>query len=178
LSERQLFEAVHRRMCALAGHGASDLDDLVQVAAEQVFRGLGSFEGRSELMTWVYAVCYRVLLKNRRWYRRWRLRFSFEDEAELEGASDDDDDASLALEVRERARLLRSALARLSDKYRTVVVLHDLEDLPVKDIARIVDAGELTVRSRLRDGRKQLHKILQEHAANASSRGHHELTST
>jgi RNA polymerase sigma-70 factor, ECF subfamily len=175
LSERQLFEAVHRRMCALAGHGASDLDDLVQVAAEQVFRGLGSFEGRSELMTWVYAICYRVLLKNRRWYKRWRLRFSFEDETEFERASDDVD-ASVALEVRERAQRLRVALSRLSDKYRTVVVLHDLEELPVNEIARIVDAGELTVRSRLRDGRKQLQRILNEHAANASSRGHHELT--
>jgi RNA polymerase sigma-70 factor, ECF subfamily len=177
LSERQLFEAVHRRMCALAGNGASDLDDLVQVAAEQVFRGLGSFEGRSELTTWVYAVCYRVLLKNRRWYQRWRLRFSFEDESEFERASDDVD-ASVALEVRERAQRLRVALSRLSDKYRTVVVLHDLEELPVNEIARIVEAGELTVRSRLRDGRKQLQRILNEQAANASSRGHHELTPT
>jgi RNA polymerase sigma-70 factor (ECF subfamily) len=175
LSERQLFEAVHRRMCALAGRGASDLDDLVQLAAEQVFRSLPSFTGRSDLMTWVYAICYRVLMRNRRWHQRWRLRFSLDHEDEMRRASDDGA-ATTALEIRERARQLEAALTRLSDKYRTVVVLHDLEELPVKDIARIVDAGELTVRSRLRDGRKRLQKILQTDADLAPSGGQHELT--
>ena len=162
-------------MCALAGRGASDLDDLVQLAAEQVFRSLPSFGGRSDLMTWVYAICYRVLLKNRRWYSRFRLRFSQGDGEELERASEDDAPSEL-LEARERAQQLHGALARLSDKYRAVVVLHDLEELPVREIADIVGAGELTVRSRLRDGRKRLKQFLHEDAAEAPPRGHHELT--
>jgi RNA polymerase sigma-70 factor, ECF subfamily len=175
LSERQLFEAVHRRMCALAGRGASDLDDLVQLAAEQVFRSLPSFSGRSDVMTWVYTICYRVLVRNRRWHQRWRLRFSLDHEHEVQRASDDGA-GTRAFEIREQARRLEVALTRLSDKYRTVVVLHDLEELPVKDIARIVDAGEPTVRSRLRDGRKRLHEILQEDGDLAPSGGQHELT--
>jgi len=174
-SERELFEAVHRRMCALAGHGASDLDDLVQLAAEQVFRSLPSFGGRSDLKTWVYAICYRVLLRHRNWYRRWRLQFSL-GEDDLEWATDED--SGTLLEARERVLLLHSALAQLSDKYRAVVVLHDLEEMAVRDIARIVQANELTVRSRLRDGRKQLRKILHENGADAPYRGRHELTPT
>jgi RNA polymerase sigma-70 factor (ECF subfamily) len=177
LTERQLFEAVHRRMRALAGAGASDLDDLVQLAAEQVFRSLPTFGGRSDLMTWIYAICYRVLLRNRRFYQRWRVHFSFDDGALLD-VSSDEVPASTALEIRERALRLHAALARLSDKYRTVVVLHDLEELPIKDIATIVRAGELTVRSRLRDGRKKLQTLLHEDAALVPSRGQHELTPT
>lgn len=176
-SERQLFAAVHHRMSAIAGRGASDLDDLVQIAAEQAFRSLPRFEGRSDLSTWLYSICYRVLLRQRRWYRRWGVSFSLEDLA-LEPSCSEETPAA-ALEARERARLLHAALSRLSNKYRAVVVLHDLEELAVRDISRIVEAGETTVRSRLRDGRKQLAKILHQAAAeSAVYGGQHELTPT
>lgn len=164
-------------MSAIAGRGASDLDDLVQSAAEQVFRSLPRFEGRSDLSTWLYSICYRVLLRQRRWYRRWGVSFSLED-LELEPSSAEPT-PSAALEARERARVLHAALARLSNKYRAVVVLHDLEDVAVRDISRIVEAGEGTVRSRLRDGRKQLAKILHQAAADGTAYGgQHELTPT
>lgn len=174
LSERQLFEAVHRRMRALAGSRAPDLDDLVQLAAEQVFCSLPAFDGRSELLTWVYSVCYRVLLGQRRWYRRWQLRFTFQ--REDDPMQSHDPLPSAVLEARERARRVQAALARMTDKYRAVVVLHDLEELSVKEVAQIVGAGELTVRSRLRDGRKQLRRLLQADPELASYGGQHELT--
>jgi len=162
-------------MSAIAGRGASDLDDLVQVAAEQAFRSLPRFQGRSAVSTWIYSICYRVLLRQRRWYRRWGVSYSLED-LELEPGCDEAT-PSAALEAQERARLLHTALASLSDKYRAVVVLHDLEELAVREICRIVDAGEGTVRSRLRDGRKQLAKILQQTAAeSAAFGGQHELS--
>lgn len=68
---------------------------------------------------------------------------------------------SALLEQRRRTVRLHAALGRMSDKYRAVVVLHDLEELGVPEIAAIVGANELTVRSRLRDGRKQLHRLLE-----------------
>jgi len=160
LSERELFEALYRRMRALAGGNAPDLDDLVQLAAEQVFKKLPSFEGRSELLTWLYAVCYRVLLKQRRWYRRWSLRFRLEQEDDPVLIATDDALPSADVERRERARSLQAGLARLGERHRAVVVLHDLEELSIAEIAVIVDCNELTARSRLRDGRKQLRALL------------------
>lgn len=159
LTERQLYEAVHRRMRALAGPTAGDLDDLIQLAAEQAFRNIARFDGRCELTTWLYAVCYRVLLNERRWYRRWRLRFTPLETND--DALDEQPTPPELLEARARTRHLHRTLARMSDKYRAVVVLHDLEELAVSEIAIILGANELTVRSRLRDGRKQLAKLLQ-----------------
>lgn len=160
LTERQLYEAVHGRMRALAGPAARDLEDLCQVAAEQAFRSIERFDGRCEIGTWVYAVCYRVLLMQRRWYRRFTLRFTpLEPELEV---PDELPTPPELLEARARGRQLQRALARMSDKYRAVVVLHDLEELKVSEIATIVSANELTVRSRLRDGRKQLGRLLAE----------------
>jgi RNA polymerase sigma-70 factor, ECF subfamily len=160
-------------MRALTGGGSSDLDDLVQIAAEQVFRGLPSFAGNSDVLTWVYSICYRVLLKQRRWYRRWSVRFTFQNEDDE--AVSDQPSPQVDVEAYERARTLRAALARLSDKYRAVVVLHDLEELSVQEVAVIVDCKELTVRSRLRDGRKQLRKLLEAGSARHYG-GSHELT--
>lgn len=146
-------------MRALAGPTAGDLDDLIQLAAEQAFRNIARFDGRCELTTWLYAVCYRVLLNERRWYRRWRLRFTPLETND--DALDEQPTPPELLEARARTRHLHRTLARMSDKYRAVVVLHDLEELAVSEIAIILGANELTVRSRLRDGRKQLAKLLQ-----------------
>ena len=158
-SERQIFAIVYRRMAALAGRGAPDLEDLVQTAAEQVFRDLSSFDGRSALVTWIYTICYRVLMRHRRWYRRWQARFVSQTD-EWAAVAGEDASPAATLEARARVTEVQRALARMSDKYRTVVVLCDLEELSVAEVARIVGAGELTVRSRLRDGRKQLGRLL------------------
>jgi RNA polymerase sigma-70 factor, ECF subfamily len=152
----EVFHLVYRQMHALAGR-SRDLDDLVQTAAEQAFRSLSSFEGRSAPSTWTYRICYHTLLKRRRFYQRWLRRFVLTDDAGNERAVvEPEQDGGQLLERRERIRRLRAALERVSPKRRAVVVLHDLEELEIPEIAAIVGAKELTVRSRLRDGRKQL----------------------
>jgi RNA polymerase sigma-70 factor (ECF subfamily) len=145
-------------MAALAGRSAPDLDDLVQLAAEQVIKSRERFEGRSELSTWIYGVCYRVLLKHRRWYRRWSVRFRLEQEGDP--TPSDDALPGEMLERRERAQRLQAALDQLSERHRSVVVLHDVQELSIPEIAEIVGSNELTVRSRLRDGRKRLRALL------------------
>ncbi|HEY3498779.1 MAG TPA: sigma-70 region 4 domain-containing protein, partial [Polyangiaceae bacterium] len=64
--------------------------------------------------------------------------------------------AAEALERAEKLARLKLALDRVQPKRRAVVILHDLEGLSVAEIADIVDANPLTVRSRLRDGRRRL----------------------
>jgi len=162
-TERELFEMVYRSMRTLVGRHAVDFDDLVQSAAEQVTKSLPAFDQRSQLNTWVYSVSYRVLLRQRRWYRRWAARFSLGVEPDEPESLSPPPDEQLA--ANERARELREILAQLSDKYRAVVVLHDIEQRSIAEIAGIVGSGELTVRSRLRDGRKQLAKLLRSHGS-------------
>jgi RNA polymerase sigma factor (sigma-70 family) len=157
VSERQLFGLVDRCMHVLVSVGDRDFEDLVQAAATEVWRARESFQGRSELSGWVYGVCYRVLLNHRRFWRRFRLRFDIG--VALEPASDTPHSLDL-LDERHRAEKLREALGRLSDKHRAVVVLHDLEGFDVADIASIVGANTLTVRSRLRDGRRRLRRLV------------------
>jgi len=58
---RQIFALVYRQLGSMVGRSA-DLDDLAQTAAEQSLRSLDAFEGRSELSTWTYRICYHTLL--------------------------------------------------------------------------------------------------------------------
>jgi RNA polymerase sigma-70 factor (ECF subfamily) len=153
----EIFPLVYRQMRSIVG-GRADFDDLVQLAAEQVLRSFPSFAGRSKLSTWTYRICYITVLRHERWYRRWLRRFTLADRVELESHAPAHDEPTL--EELERSARLRRAVARLSPKRRTVVVLHDLEGHSVDEIAGIVLAKPLTVRSRLRDGRRDLARIL------------------
>jgi RNA polymerase sigma-70 factor (ECF subfamily) len=146
-------------MHALTAGRARDLEDLVQTAAEQALRALPTFEHRARLSTWTYRICYLTMLKERRWYRRWLRRFTLAPDGELPDiAAPIGED--LAGEQGERACRLRASVERLSPKRRAVVVLHDLEGVAIDDIAVIVGANPLTVRSRLRDGRRDLARLL------------------
>jgi RNA polymerase sigma-70 factor (ECF subfamily) len=158
VTPEQVFALVYRQMRVLAGH--RDVDELAQAAAEQAIRAIPSFAGRSRLSTWTFRICYLTVRKHDRWYRRWLRRFTLTDDGELpERASD-----ARALDERliddERVARVRAALHELSPRRRAVIILHDLEGLSIDQIADIVGARTLAVRSRLRDGRKMLAKIL------------------
>lgn len=155
-----LLPLLYRQMRALVGPRPG-LDDLVQAAAERALKSLPNFDGRSALSTWTYSIAYRTLVDHQRWYHRWTRHFSF---AEDHG-SDEPPSSMLNTEAacRERARAKRlyAALNELPPAKRAVIVLHDLEELPLKEVATIVDTNERTVRSRLRDGRKKLAVVLE-----------------
>jgi len=151
----EVFGLVYGQMRSLAGR-APDLDDLVQAAAEQALRALPAFEGRSALATWTFRICYHTLLNERRWYKRWLRRFTLTGDGTLPDPEDAKPGPNEALEQIERALRVRAALERVSPKRRAVVILHDLEGLPLGEVVEIVGANLLTVRSRLRDGRRRL----------------------
>ena len=157
----QIFSLVYRQMHVVTGGRREGLDDLVQTAVEQVMKSLPSFEGRSSLSTWVFGICYRTWSKERRWFRRWLRRFTLTESGELPEQADLSLKAPDLLEAEESLRRLRAALDRLSPKRRTVVVLHDLESVATSEIAEILGIKLNTVRSRLRDGRRDLAKLLE-----------------
>lgn len=167
-AENKLFDLIYRQMRSLVGTRERDFDDLVQDAMEQVLLARDSFEGRSKVSTWTYQICYRTVLKRRRWYGRWLRRFTLTHDGEIPEPSRSPasephpDGAGSTREGRERAQRLWAALERLSAKKRVVVVLHDLEDLPCEEIAVVIDQKLGTVRSRLRDGRRDLLSLLKD----------------
>lgn len=141
----------------------ADLDDVVQEVFVQVFRSLKDFRGQSKFSTWLHRVTVNVVLMHR---RSARSRPVFTEEAPGDLVADDaqtlpDEDA----DRRERMRAFQRLLSRLADKKRVVFVLHELEGLSPAEIADIVGAPVLTVRTRLFYARRELEAMLPEEPA-------------
>ncbi len=156
----EVFALVYRQMRKLAG--SRDVEELTQVAVEQVLRALPRFEGRSQLSTWTFRICYLTVRKHDRWYRRWLRRFTLTADGELPEATPALGVARSeeGIERKQRAARLRAALESLSAKQRAAVVMHDIDGLSIDEVAQIVGAAPVAVRSRLRDGRRMLAKVL------------------
>ena len=153
----QIFGLVYRQMRAITAARSRELDDLVQIAAERALRGLSSFQQRSELSTWTYRICYLTFISHERAAHRWLRRVVH---GEVDERTDPLPTPAESLEQRERVERLRRALLQVSPKRRAVVVMHDLDGLDIDEVARIVGAKRNTVKSRLRDGHRQLARLL------------------
>ena len=64
---------------------------------------------------------------------------------------------------REASELLQAALQKLSPELREAVILRDLEELEYREIAKVLNVPEGTVKSRLNRGRAELGRVLKRH---------------
>jgi RNA polymerase sigma-70 factor, ECF subfamily len=126
----------------------ADLLDVAQNVFVIVHRQLPGFEGRSELTTWLYAICKRVA---RDYLRSAPIRREvLVDVPEARQYRSYRDDALGGLDSHEATQLLEAILIQIPEKLREVFVLFELDELSGDEIARLLDIPEGTVRSRLR----------------------------
>jgi RNA polymerase sigma-70 factor (ECF subfamily) len=143
--------AVARLVHRMTG-GSSEIEDLVQEVFVQVHKSLGTFRREARLSTWIYRIAINVVLMHR---RSLRTRPSFLPvESDLGAVDEDQPDEQLA--CRRRVAALYRLLDGMSEKKRTVYVLHELEGLTPAEIGQLVGAPVLTVRTRLFYARRTL----------------------
>jgi RNA polymerase sigma-70 factor (ECF subfamily) len=160
---RELFER-HRgdvaRIAFRVVGPSADLEDVVQESFVQLYRSLPSYRGDSKFSTWLYRVVTNVARMHVRHERSRPALTSATEPAIDRMASSEGARPDAAAERNERVRALYAQLSVLSDKKRMVLVLHDLEGVSASEIATIVDAPVLTVRTRLFYARKELYAAL------------------
>jgi RNA polymerase sigma factor (sigma-70 family) len=135
----------------------ADAEDVVQEVFIQVHRSLGDFRGQSKFTTWLHRVTVNVVLMTR---RAARSRPVFSDELPADVVADrgelPDDDVAR----RRRIDAFRRLIAQLPEKKRTVYVLHELEGMLPVEIAEVVGAPVLTVRTRLFYARREIEELM------------------
>jgi len=152
--------------------GPSDeIEDVVQLAFIEVHRSLARFEGRSKLSTWVYRIAINVALQHlrRKKRRRWLMLGAKGDEAERSAASVN---AEHRLEGRQLLEHVYRAADRLSEKKRTVWVLHELQGLSPPEVAEALEIPRNTVRSRLLAARREIRTSLEREGVLPAQRSH------
>jgi RNA polymerase sigma-70 factor, ECF subfamily len=150
----EIYPSIHRIVFRLAGPRGRDAhDDLVQSALEQVCRSIAGFEGRSRLSTFVFGICHRVVARSRRYdrVRNWFRRDAEEATLPQESATPDAlyDRAHSVAEARRQ-------LEKLGAEERAAFVLHEVEDLPLEEVAAALRCSTRTVKRRLRAAREKL----------------------
>lgn len=136
-----------------------EAEDVVQDAFVQAFVKLDSFKGNSAFYTWLYRIAFNASVSRR---RRKQMEVSVDQARESSGEEpvDAGDAPSDRLERQERAAQVQAALGELSDEFRSILVLREMEGCCYETIAEVLDLPIGTVRSRLHRARLQMRDLL------------------
>ena len=145
--------------------GTTLLDDLVQEVFLKAWKGLPKLKTPKYFATWLYRISWNVAADRRRKLAKSQEKTSLNEDGDkdslnyskLSSAQDTPDLMHLHYQD-----LVQRGLNNLSFEHRTVLVLHDLEDLPQKQVAEILDVPVGTIKSRLFHARNSLRKFLEQ----------------
>lgn len=140
---------------------ADEAYDVAQDAFVQAFVKLSTFHREAAFYTWLYRIAFNVAISRR---RRHKPTSSIEQVRELSGCEplSHDDGPHDRLDRQERVDQVRRAMAGLSEEFRTVLVLREMDGCCYETIADILELPVGTVRSRLHRARLELKEQLKE----------------
>jgi len=138
--------------------------DLSQDAWVKGWQRLAQFQGDSSFVTWMTRIVINLCLDQLRKQKRQRTE-SIEAMEENSGAIERqmpvvNPNPTEGLERAELRRRIDRALAQLSNEHRTVLVLHEFEELEYKEIAKRMKCSIGTVMSRLFYARRRMASLL------------------
>lgn len=139
--------------------GSTMLDDLLQEVFLRAWKGLPKLEQVEYFSTWIYRICWNVATDYRRQIAKRNQKLDNASDLESMVWEDNQETDLMQLHYQD---LVKRGLKQLNLSHRVVLVLHDLEDIPQKKIAQILDIPLGTVKSRLYYARNTLKKFLQQ----------------
>lgn len=158
------WEEPLRRLCTRMLGDPHRGEDLTQEAFARVFARRKAYQPSARFSTWLWRIalnlCYDEL---RRLKRRGEESLDREDAPVLDEvqswiapmpAPDE------ALVAREQGELVRQAMLRLPEVYRSVLILRHYEDLKFREIAEVLELPEGTVKSRMAEALTQMSRWL------------------
>jgi RNA polymerase sigma-70 factor (ECF subfamily) len=129
----------------------ADLQDACQDAFVIVHRKLADFRGQSSLRTWICGICLRVAAARRR--RAHRRHEVLVDELPVEATTEDPE---REFDLRSARSLLEQIILSLDEAKRQVFVLHEIEQMPMAEIAEAMGCPLRTAYSRLEAARESV----------------------
>ena len=137
-----------------------DATDLSQEAWVKAWQRLKQFQGESSFLTWMTRIVINLCLDQLRKQKRQRSESIEEMEEESGGVERQmpivTPNPTEKLERSELRARIDKALGQLSYEHRTVLVLHEFEELEYKEIAKRMQCSIGTVMSRLFYARRKM----------------------
>jgi RNA polymerase sigma-70 factor (ECF subfamily) len=160
---RKYRDVVHRLVFSIV-RDETLAQDVVQEVFLLVYRHLHKFRQDSAFKTWVYRIGVNEAIRHLSRLKRWQPL----SDTEIESASTTtlvvstvgNSPERILMEKEQRERV-GQAIAGMKAQQRLILNLYYLEELPVQEIARILDIPEGSVKSRLFYAREDLKKVLE-----------------
>ena len=147
-----------------------DARDCFQEACLKVFKAINKFEQRSSLKTWIHRIVVNeCLMKLRKQQRGGTKEVEFDDSAEhfdaygfrIEPNWDLGDSAENLLQDEQKREFVLAAIDKLSDDFRNILLLRDIQDYNTQETAQLLDVSEAVVKTRLHRARGALKVFLE-----------------
>lgn len=158
------WEGPIQRLCTRMTGDTHRGEDLAQEAFARVFARRKEYQPVGRFSTWLWRIalnlCYDELRRRQR-----RGETQLEDESGDVTAADGSFVANELgphelLVEQERGEMVRRALLRLPETYRTVLVMRHYENLKFREIGDVLEIPEGTVKSRMSEALVQLSRLL------------------
>ncbi|HEY8363147.1 MAG TPA: sigma-70 family RNA polymerase sigma factor [Tissierellaceae bacterium] len=140
------------KTCYLILKDRHETEDVVQETFFRLFRQIDSFKENSSIYTWIYQIALNLC--------RDRLKAG-KDTALFESIAESDEKVEDTVIESIDRDILRKELKNLDDLYREVLILFYYEELSIKEISKILNEKEGTIKSRLSRGRTLLKKAIE-----------------
>ena len=138
--------------------------DLSQEAWVKGWQRLKQFQGESSFVTWMTRIVINLCLDQLRKHKRQRAESIEQLEDDLGGVERQMPAVTInpteGLERMELRARIDKALGQLSYEHRTVLILHEFEDLEYKEIAKRMQCSIGTVMSRLFYARRKMANLM------------------
>ncbi|HXI72434.1 MAG TPA: sigma-70 family RNA polymerase sigma factor [Verrucomicrobiae bacterium] len=156
-------DQIYARAFSMTRH-EEDAVDLSQEAWIKGWQRLAQFQGESSFTTWMTRIVINLCLDHLRKQKRHRTDSIEELEEENGGVERQmpvvSANPTAGLERAELRKKIDGALGQLTAEHRTVLVLHEFEDMEYKTIAKTVGCSMGTVMSRLFYARRKMAALL------------------
>jgi RNA polymerase sigma-70 factor (ECF subfamily) len=137
----------------------TEAEDVMQEAYIRGFYKLSQYEGRSTFSTWIGHIAVNEALARLSKAKRLEYR-DFTDAEETPAVVDRAMNPEEQSASREAHALLERAILALPEKYRTVLMMHDVEQMTTDETAALLETTEQAIRVRLHRGRALVRRKL------------------
>ena len=125
-------------------------DDLAQETFIKAYVGIRGFKGLSSFGTWLYRIAYNEFYSQVRKHS----------EEHVEGISRLGEVSTAASDAIDASMTVQEALTRLNDNERVAITLFYIEDQPLKQVSKIMDMPEGSVKSLIHRAKGKMRQFI------------------
>ncbi len=135
-----------------------DAEDAAQDTFIKAHQGLKNFSPVATVYTWLYRIGVNTCLDHKRKSSLRSFFFLADNETHLDTLPSQAPSPESVYATKQSMQYVQAALKLLSEKYRVVIILKELEGFSYEEIAEILDVSVGTVKSRIYRAREELNK--------------------